>query len=144
MTSTLFSLNMLPVIVDIEKLISPTERTQLIIYLTLLYGDSILSLPQLLQYVTFPDGHRLIMDNDRKHTSALTKQWLKKNCINHWPTPAQSPDLNPIELVWHELKTYIRHKKPTTKQSFINSIGEFWSNRMTDEKCSKYISHIFK
>ncbi|CAF0820676.1 unnamed protein product [Brachionus calyciflorus] len=37
----------------------------------------------------FPDGHRLIMDNDRKHVSKETQKWLGENRINHWPTPAQ-------------------------------------------------------
>ena len=40
---------------------------------------------------TFPLKHRIIFDNDRKHTSRFTQEWLLKNNINHWPTPAQSP-----------------------------------------------------
>jgi hypothetical protein len=40
---------------------------------------------------TFPDGHRLVMDNDSKHVSKETKKWMEENEINHWPTPAQSP-----------------------------------------------------
>ncbi|RNA14162.1 Transposable element Tcb2 transposase [Brachionus plicatilis] len=90
----------------------------------------------------FPDTHRLVMDNDPKHNSVLTQNWLKTNSIFYWPTPAQSPDLNPIELVWHELKTYIRHKKPQTKIQFINLIGKFWEEELTPEKCRRYILHI--
>ena len=29
---------------------------------------------------------------------------IKENGINYWPPPAESPDLNPIEMIWHELK----------------------------------------
>ena len=38
-------------------------------------------------------------------------------------TPLESPDLNPIENVWHELKEYImRVVKPKVKAQL-----EFWS-----------------
>jgi hypothetical protein len=39
----------------------------------------------------FPDGHRLYMDNDPKHTSRYTKFFLETKQINHFKSPAQSP-----------------------------------------------------
>lgn len=45
-----------------------------------------------------PSVHRFMQDNDPKHTS--------KN-INWWCTPPESPDMNPIENLWHELKEHI-------------------------------------
>ncbi len=39
----------------------------------------------------FPNGFRLVMDNDPKHTSKSTKQYIKNRNINHWQTPPQSP-----------------------------------------------------
>jgi hypothetical protein len=53
------------------------------------------------------DDHRLIMDNCPSHTSARTKQFIQASNIRHYQTPAQSPDLNPIELVWHDMKDFI-------------------------------------
>ena len=67
----------------------------------------------------FPDSHRFMQDNDPKHTSNLAKTFYETAEINWWPTPPESPDLNPIELVWHELKQYLRKTcKPTGLRIF--------------------------
>ena len=66
----------------------------------------------------YPSGHKFMQDNDPKHTSGYAEQWMKDNGINWWKTLAESPDLNPIENLWHELKVYIRHKvKPKTRMN---------------------------
>ena len=76
----------------------------------------------------FPDGHRMVADNDPKHTSVAANEWLVENGINWWRTPAESPDLNPIENLWHELKEFIRREvKPKTKDELVHGIERFWS-----------------
>ena len=63
----------------------------------------------------FPDGHRFMQDNDPKHVSKLGQEYLTTNNINWWRTPPESPDMNPIENLWHEMKEYLRREiKPKT------------------------------
>ena len=92
----------------------------------------------------YPDHHRFMQDNDPKHTSVHASEFIAEKGINWWKTPAESPDLNPIENMWHELKEYIRREiKPTIKQQLIDGILSFWET-VTVEKCSKYIGHLKK
>ena len=53
------------------------------------------------RYIT---GHRFLQDNDPKHTSRAAQQFFEENGINWWKTPPESPDANPMENLWHELK----------------------------------------
>ena len=89
-------------------------------------------------------SHRFMQDNDPKHTSRQACNFIENNGINWWHTPPESPDMNPIENLWHELKEYIRRVvKPRVKQELINGIEEFWRT-VTVEKCRKYIGHLRK
>ena len=40
----------------------------------------------------YPDGHRLMADNDAKQTSQAVQQFKKDNDVYWWRTPAESPD----------------------------------------------------
>ena len=90
----------------------------------------------------YPQGHRLVMDNDPKHRSKSISEWMKANKINHWPTPPESPDLNPIERLWAAMKYYIRRRvKPTKKEELTQGIREFWST-VTPVMCTRYINRM--
>ena len=55
----------------------------------------------------YPDSHRFMAENDPKHNSNDAKVFLINNSINWWRTPAESPELNLIDNIWHELKEYL-------------------------------------
>ena len=70
--------------------------------------------------------------------------FIRDNAINYWPTHAESPDLNPIEMFWNELQCFLRRGvKPTNKEELIEGIRKFWEN-VSAEKCQRYIGHLQK
>jgi len=79
-----------------------------------------------------------MQDNNLKHTFRRAQTFFKEHNINWWRTPPESPDLNPIEDLWHELKFFLESKvKPRNKQELVDGIKKFWERRITPEKWEK-------
>ena len=90
----------------------------------------------------FCHDHRYMQDNDPKHTSRLVKAFFDSNGVNWWRTPSESPDVNPIENLWHELKEFIRREvKPKNKAELVEGSKRFW---LTVDATQKYIRHLRK
>ncbi|KAK3509146.1 hypothetical protein QTP70_020257, partial [Hemibagrus guttatus] len=53
---------------------------------------------------------------------------LRNNNINALEWPSQSPDLNPIENLWRELKIRVRARKPYNLQELGAFVKEEWGN----------------
>uniref|UniRef100_A0A8K9V481 Tc1-like transposase DDE domain-containing protein n=1 Tax=Oncorhynchus mykiss TaxID=8022 RepID=A0A8K9V481_ONCMY len=66
-------------------------------------------------------------DNDPKHTSRSTQKWFCDNKINVPPWPSQSPDLNPIQNPWAELKRAVDKRKPKNVKDLERICIEEWS-----------------
>ena len=129
--------------------ISKRGLTQLLIFSGIMesefYTNEILknTLKPFLENV-YPDGHRLQQDNDPKHTSIRAKNYMTANNINWWKWPSESPDINPIEMVWSDLKRVVAKQNPTTLDQLEMYCQQYWDTVMTPEKCTSYIDHLYK
>lgn len=94
---------------------------------------------QILQRSAIPSGVGLIgygftfqHDNDPKHTSKLCTNYLRlkedEGVLQVLDWPAQSPDINPIELLWDELKRQAKKTIQTNEKAMFDHVKVVWNN----------------
>ena len=132
--------------VHIWAAISKRGATSVIIFKEIMTSTRYCSilLTALLSFIeaAYPDGHRFQQDNNPKHTSNYTKDFLDK-AINWLKTPAESPDLNPKKCMGFT-EVFLRHQyKPKNLQEVIDGIKRFWAT-MSPTVYRRYINHLHK
>ncbi|KAI2650206.1 Transposable element Tcb2 transposase [Labeo rohita] len=65
-------------------------------------------------------------DNDPKHTAKIMKEWLHNNSLTVLEWPSQSPDLNPIEHLWRDLKMAVHQRLPSNLTELERICKEEW------------------
>ena len=82
-------------------------------------------------------------DNDPKHTAKKTKKWLEDNQINVLQWPSQSPDLNPIENLWFQVKAALAKYStlPKSSDELWNRFVDEW-RKIPEERCQKLIESM--
>lgn len=80
-------------------------------------------------------------DNDPKHTSKVAKKWFADNGTRVLEWPAQSPDLNPIENLWADVKKVVAQKSPTNISELWETIRAAWSS-IPPERCQKLVDSM--
>jgi len=82
-------------------------------------------------------------DNDPKHTSKKATKWFEDNKIEVMAWPAQSPDINPIEHLWVDLKKALnKHPKPAKGvHELWERVVEEW-NGIGPETCQNLIESM--
>lgn len=107
---------------------------------------------RILQKSAIPSGIGLIgygftfqQDNDPKHTSKLCQNYLRskedEGVIEVMEWPPQSPDVNPIELLWEELDRHTRNMCPTSEKSMFDCLKIAWNN-IQIEKLHKLVERL--
>ncbi len=82
-------------------------------------------------------------DNDPKHTAKATKECLKKKHIKVLEWPSQSPDLNPIENLWRELKVRVAKYQPRNLNDLERICKEEW-DKILPEMCANLVANYKK
>ncbi|KAK3534100.1 hypothetical protein QTP86_002207 [Hemibagrus guttatus] len=85
----------------------------------------------------------LQQDNDPKHTSKSTSEWLKKNKMKTLEWPSQSPDLNLIEMLWHDLKKVAHARKPSNVAELQQFCKDEWA-KIPPQRCNRLIASYRK
>lgn len=80
------------------------------------------------------DDVTFIQDGARCHTSNWTKDYLaekKMKYVDEWPP--YSPDLNPIENLWANMKIRVSKMRPSTEEELQKCIQKYWDELTLDE-----------
>lgn len=80
-------------------------------------------------------------DNAPCHTANATKAWFRTNRVHVMEWPAQSPDMNPIENLWHTLKKAVAERKPSNKRDLKNILLEEWG-RISPNVCRRLVESM--
>lgn len=67
-------------------------------------------------------------DNSPIHTASVVKNYLRSQNIQLLKWPPQSPDVNPIENIWAEIKRRSKDRNPTNTDELFNIIQNEWNH----------------
>ena len=82
-------------------------------------------------------------ENNFLFTAKYAVKYLGINRTQQWPNLDTNTDLNPMEMLWRDLKYHLQKVvKPHSKKELVKGICSFWSNVPTQEKCKEYINQL--
>ncbi|KAL0202183.1 hypothetical protein M9458_000201 [Cirrhinus mrigala] len=82
-------------------------------------------------------------DNDPKHTAKISKEWLHNNSVTVLEWPSRSPDSNPIEHLWRDLKMAVHQRLPSNLTELERICKEEWQ-RIPKSRCEKLVASFPK
>ena len=84
------------------------------------------------------DDFVLKHDNAPIHTARSTRQWLRDNSvITVLDWPPNSPDANPIENLWRDVKIAANRHHPRTQEELWEAVSEAWQTIPCTGTCAE-------
>jgi len=88
----------------------------------------------------FPDGFLFQDDNHPSHRAI--RSWMEEKGLERVDFPSYSPDLTPIENLWHALKTSVQRDQPRSEQTLVRSLKTNWEILTTPENLRPYFEGL--
>uniref|UniRef100_A0AAZ3PJB8 Tc1-like transposase DDE domain-containing protein n=1 Tax=Oncorhynchus tshawytscha TaxID=74940 RepID=A0AAZ3PJB8_ONCTS len=73
-----------------------------------------------------------------RNTAKTTQEWLRDKSLNVLEWPSQSPDLNPIEHLWRDLKIAVQRRSPSNLTELERICREEWEE-LPKSRCAKLV-----
>jgi transposase len=89
---------------------------------------------------TLLPGDTVIMDNLGSHKVAGVRQAIEAAGAKQLFLPAYSPDLNPIEMVFSQMKAKLRNEANRSVHALWQALGRI-ANAITPTQCANYFRH---
>ncbi|GAV01877.1 hypothetical protein RvY_12516 [Ramazzottius varieornatus] len=80
-------------------------------------------------------------DNDPKHTSFVARDWIVETKLKVLEWAPYSPDLNPIEHLWSEVKGQLKERHPSNLEELEGTVKKIWYG-MDPAICAKLVRSI--
>lgn len=87
-----------------------------------------------------PEGHFMFQqDGAPCHTAKTIKTWLQNHQIPVLKWTSSSPDLSPIETLWHNMKKQLRKHPARSVPELKTTLQNIWDN-ITPEECALLVN----
>jgi len=80
-----------------------------------------------------------MQDNAPCHTSRVAKAWFEDKGIEVLDWPGNSPDLNPIENLWHIAKMKLQKMDTSSNPKLQSAIKSMWLKDMDRDYCKRLV-----
>ena len=91
----------------------------------------------------FPDKYWIFQDDNAPCRRAkLVKRWMQSHRVAQMNWPAQSPDLSPIENLWHRINVIIAKNMPSNTRELIENIIQAWHHIVNPEELRNLVQSM--
>lgn len=100
-------------------------------------GDRYIEVLQthMLDFYEIGDCNFFMQDNAPCHKAKRVMKWLQNKKVDVLEWPGNSPDLNPIEELWANMKLKLQEKNTSTPQQLVEALRDIWVHNIDLDYC---------